>query len=67
MPLPKQRKIELPLNEGTIKDLIISHLHNIGVIYDTEEVTDLQINKRTGKCWELLVSFGPDIQVIYHQ
>lgn len=61
-----ERVLELPFHEGMMKDLIISHLHNIGVIRDTEEVTGLKIKKKTGKMWELHVSFGPDTQVIFH-
>ena len=61
------RTLELPLHEGTIRDLIVAHLHNIGVIRDTEEVTGLKIGKKTGKCWELKVSFGPDTQIIFHE
>lgn len=61
------REIDLYLHEGMIKDLIISHLHNIGVIRNSEEVVDLVIGDKTASLHKLTVRFEPDTQVIFHE
>lgn len=63
---PKRREIQCPLHAGTLIDLIIAHLHNVGVIRDTEEVTDVLIGTLQGDCFTLTVSIEPDVQVYYH-
>lgn len=69
MPLPRKREFECYLNEGTLKDLIIAHLHQIRVIRDYEEVENVSIDL-TGKledgCHKLRIRFEPDVQVIFH-
>lgn len=65
--MPRVREIELFLNEETLKDLIISHLHRIGVIRDYEEVCNLNYGHLKDGCRQLTVRFEPDTQVIFHE
>lgn len=63
MPL---RNLECFLNEETLKELIISHLHRMGVFRDYEEVTDLELSDVEEGCRKLTLRFERNIQVIHH-
>ena len=64
--MDKTRELECYLNKGTLNDLIIAHLCNIGVIRYNEEVTDLFILPSIQEgMFKLTVRFEPDIQVIW--
>jgi hypothetical protein len=60
------RNLETFINEQTIKDLIISHLHNIGVFRDYEEVRDLELSEVSEGLRKLTLRFERNIQVIHH-
>jgi len=64
-PTPTEsREIELPLNRGTLNDLIAAYLISIGVIRYSEEVTDITLKFDNTDLLKLTVRFEPDIQVI---
>lgn len=46
MPLPrKERNMWVPLNDGTLQDLIGAYLTSISVLKDTEEVLKMNIGE----------------------
>lgn len=43
-----ERVIEVPLSDGTLKDLVVQYLDTIGVIRPTEEVIRMRIGEPNG-------------------
>ena len=61
------RELECWINNETVKDLIISHLHRITVIRDYEEVVDIQVSAPDVEgLRKLIIRFQPDTQIIHH-
>jgi len=64
--MPNPRKLECYLNNETLNDLIVSHLHRIGVIRDYEEVKNLCLSEPQEGLRKLSITFDRDEQVIFH-
>lgn len=61
------REIECQIHSQTIKDLIIAHLHNVGLVRDTEEVVDIFVGPPdTNNISNLTIRIEPDVQLIFH-
>jgi hypothetical protein len=65
--MPQSRNLETHINDQTVKDLIITHLHNIGVFRDYDEVTGLDVSEvGSDGLRKLTLRFERATEVIFH-
>jgi len=65
--MQRNRKIEMSINEGTVRDLIAEYLYKLGVVRYSEDVSVISMGQTSDNNFPIVISIEPKTDVIFHQ